>query len=101
VPRYFFNVTQGDLPREADEGMDLPNDEAAWEEATTACGEMIKELDGKLKAGPEWRMEVTDASGGVVYRLRFSAEAYERSEVRPPSWRVLFGFGPWPTPSIY
>ena len=54
MPRYFFNVTQGDLPREADEGMDLPNDEAAWEEATTACGEMIKELDGKLKAGPEW-----------------------------------------------
>ena len=56
--------------------MDLPNDEAAWEKATTACGEMIK--DGKLKAGPESRMEVTDVSGAVVYRLRFSAEAYER-----------------------
>jgi hypothetical protein len=78
MPRYFFNITQGKLPRKADEGMDLPNDEAAWEEATTACGEMIKELDGELKAGPEWRMEVTDETGAIVYRLRFSAEAYER-----------------------
>jgi hypothetical protein len=77
MPRYFFNVTQGEQPRKADEGMDL---EAAWEEATTACGEMIKELDGNLKAGPEWRMEVTKESGAVVYRLRFSAEAYDREE---------------------
>ena len=76
MPRYFFNITQGELARTADEGMDLPGDEAAWEEATTACGEMIKELDGKLKASPEWRMEVTRESGEVVYRLRFSAETY-------------------------
>ena len=76
MPRYFFNITQGELARTADEGRDLPGDEAAWEEATTACGEMIKELDGKLKASPEWRMEVTRESGEVVYRLRFSAETY-------------------------
>ena len=76
MPRYFFNITQGELARTADEGMDLPGDEAAWEEATTACGEMIKELDGKLKASPEWRMEVTRESGELVYRLRFSAETY-------------------------
>jgi hypothetical protein len=78
MPRYFFNITQGKLPRPADEGMQLPNHEAAWEEATTTCGEMIKELDGKLKAGPEWRMEVTTESGAVLYRLRFSAEVYEQ-----------------------
>jgi hypothetical protein len=78
MARYFFNISQGELPRQADEGMELADDEAAWEEATAACGEMIKELDGKLKAGPEWRMEVTNESGAVVYRLRFSAEAYDK-----------------------
>jgi uncharacterized protein DUF6894 len=57
---------------------DLSDDEAAWEEATSACGETIKELDGDLKAGPEWRMEVTKESGAVLYRLRFSAEAYDK-----------------------
>jgi hypothetical protein len=29
MPRYFLNITQGELPRKADEGLDLPNDEAA------------------------------------------------------------------------
>jgi hypothetical protein len=57
--------------------MELPNDEAAWEEATTTCGEMIKELDGKLKAGPDWVMVVTNDAGHKLYRLRFSAEVYE------------------------
>jgi len=31
--------------------------------------------DGALKAGPEWRMEVLRESE-VVYRLTFSAEAF-------------------------
>jgi hypothetical protein len=78
MPLYFFNIAQGELPRPPDEGMELPDDEAAWVEATTTCGEMIKELDGKLKAGPEWRMEVTKESGAVLYRLRFFAEAYDK-----------------------
>jgi hypothetical protein len=80
MPRYFFNITQGELPRPLDEGMLLPDDEAAWEEATTTCGEMIKELDGKLKAGPEWQMVVTNEAGDKLYRLRFSAEVCEQTE---------------------
>jgi hypothetical protein len=79
MPRYFFNITQGKLPRPSDEGMELPNDEAAWEEATTACGEMIKELDGKLKAGPDWQMVVTNDAGRKIYRLQFSAEVYDQN----------------------
>jgi hypothetical protein len=35
MPRYFFNITQGKVPRPPDEGMELPDDAAAWEEATT------------------------------------------------------------------
>jgi hypothetical protein len=80
MPRYFFNITQGKVSRPPDEGMELPDDAAAWEEATTTCGEMIKELDGKLKAGPEWRMEVTNDAGRKLYRLRFSAEVYDQTE---------------------
>jgi hypothetical protein len=66
MPLYFFNITQGELRCEAAEGIELADDEVAWEEATKACGEMIKELDGKLKAGPEWRMEVKRESGASL-----------------------------------
>jgi hypothetical protein len=31
----FLTITDGILPRPLDEGLDLPNDYAAWEEATT------------------------------------------------------------------
>ena len=51
MPRYFFQHRAG-RPHKADERIELPHDEAAWEEATSTCGETIKELDGKLKAGP-------------------------------------------------
>jgi hypothetical protein len=54
MPRYFFNIAQGELPRKADEGMDLPNDEASLEEVTTTCGEMIKELTAKPVPNGEW-----------------------------------------------
>jgi hypothetical protein len=80
MPLYYFNVTHGQKSTSPRAGLDFPHDEAAWEEATTACGEMIRDLDGDLKAGPEWRMEVTNEAGAVVYRLRFSAEAYDQKK---------------------
>jgi hypothetical protein len=77
MPLYYYSITHGQETSEHRDGLDFPDDEGAWREATTACGEMIRDLDGDLKAGPEWRMEVKRESGEVVYRLRFSAEAYE------------------------
>jgi hypothetical protein len=37
---------------------------------------MLRDLDGALKAGAEWRMEVTRESGEMLYRLVFSAETF-------------------------
>src|SRR4051795_12404616 len=77
MPLYFYRITHGEgAPPWAHEGIELADDEAAWVEATTACGEMLRDLDGALKAGPEWRMEVTRESGEVVYRLTFLAEVF-------------------------
>jgi hypothetical protein len=64
--------------------MKRPNDEAAWEEATTACGEMIKDLDGKLKAGPDWEIVVSNEVGEMIYRLRVSAEVFRNSSTKSP-----------------
>lgn len=78
MARYFFRVFQGQTSTSPGTGLEFADDEAAWVEATTACGEIIRDLDGDQKAGPEWRMEVTNETGDLVYRLRFSAEAYDR-----------------------
>jgi hypothetical protein len=80
MPLYFYHITYGaGAPAWPHEGVELADDEAAWVEATTACGEMLRDLDGALKAGPEWRMVVTRESGEVLYRLTFSAEASRSS----------------------
>lgn len=73
MPRYYFNIRHKDV-HEDDHGIELSDHKAAWVEATTACGEMMKDLDGALEIGPIWRMEVRDDQGRLIFALRFSAE---------------------------
>ncbi|MBB5055111.1 hypothetical protein HNQ36_005122 [Afipia massiliensis] len=60
MPRYYFNIFHGSDAHWDHEGEELPDRDAAWEEATKVAGETIKDLDGKLALGRPWRLEVTD-----------------------------------------
>jgi hypothetical protein len=73
MPRYYFNVYH-DTARPDQEGMELPDQSAAWEEATMAAGEMIRSLDGSLKPGHDWRMEVTDEFQNPLWELNLKAK---------------------------
>lgn len=73
MPRYFFNVMHDGLKPDFD-GLELPSKNAAWEEATTAAGEIIKGLDGALRPGHDWKMEVTDEFANPLWEIRVSAE---------------------------
>jgi hypothetical protein len=74
MPNYTFAVTHTGSPKSHPTTIDFPDNEAAWEEATTAAGEMLRDLDGKLKPGDKWEMEVRLASGETLYRIRVSSE---------------------------
>ncbi len=74
MPRFFFHIAQGTRVRPANEGLDLPDDDAAWQEAISACSELIADLDQGPKAGTEWQMDVTDETGAVRFRLGFSVD---------------------------
>jgi hypothetical protein len=73
MPRYFFHVyhDHADLDYEGEE---LPDKHAAWKEATVMAGQTLQSLDGKLKPGLEWRMEVTDEFANPLYVLHINAE---------------------------
>lgn len=78
MPLYFFKVSlnkAGDDPRN---GLDLPDINAAWEEATSTCGEMIKELDGSLETGSEWAIEIQDEFRNLLRSLTVSAKTHRR-----------------------
>jgi hypothetical protein len=51
MARYTFRIRQGShssAPR-----VDLPDDDAAWDEAAIACSDMIRDIVARLKDSPE------------------------------------------------
>ena len=82
MPRYFFEIRQGDKITAKNEGLAFSNPEAAWIEATASFGEMIRDLDGALKPGAKWEMDVIDENQKVIFKLAFVTEAVVEQEAR-------------------
>ena len=72
MPRYFFNVYDGYSSFDQD-GTELPDIYTAHSEAIRLSGEILREVGGKFWNGTEWKLEVTDEKGAVLFVLRFSA----------------------------
>jgi hypothetical protein len=85
MPRYFFHVhhDRTELDYEAEE---LPDNHAAWHEATVIAGQTLQSLDGKLQPGREWRMEVTDEFANPFT----SFTSMPRNLDRPPQLAASF-----------
>jgi hypothetical protein len=73
MPRYFFNIFH-DHTHIDSVGEELPDKHAAWAEATRAAGAIIRDIDGKLRPGHDWRMEVTDEFQNPLWELHVKAE---------------------------
>jgi hypothetical protein len=52
----------------------LPDDEAAWREATIIAGELFKDVDGKFQPGRQWQLEVTNELGKPIYVISVTGE---------------------------
>jgi hypothetical protein len=79
MPLYYFIVTHAGrrlVPNPT--GLELPDMDAAWEEATAAAGEMIKELDGALRPGTEWSIQIQDAKRKPLRTIRVIFEDHRK-----------------------
>jgi hypothetical protein len=76
IPRYFFHLYDGYSAPDS-EGSELPDVYVAQAEAIRMSGEVLRDMGAKFWDGTEWRMEVADESGRVLFTLRFSAEEYD------------------------
>jgi hypothetical protein len=91
MARYFFNVQNGNDTYIDEIGDDLPDDHAAWSEATRSAGESLRDLDGRLQPGKEWRMEVMAEERGLLYvievkaHVRGATAASVNSPEQPPA----------------
>ncbi|APG09676.1 hypothetical protein BKD09_15160 [Bradyrhizobium japonicum] len=73
MPRYFFHIIH-ERTEIDDVGEELRDKHAAWKEATVTARQMLQGIDGKLKPGRDWRMEVTDEFQNTIYVLHIQAE---------------------------
>ena len=77
MPRFYFRILDSLNTEMKNEGLELADKEAAWSEATTACGELLKDLDGELKPGDKWQMQVKDEAGRDLYELEFRTKEFQ------------------------
>ena len=68
MPRFFFNVRDGKGFPDA-EGVEFADASAACGEAVTLAGEILRDVNGKMSEGGDWRLDVTDAAGDRVGSL--------------------------------
>ena len=72
MPRYFFNVYDGYSELDTD-GTELPDIYTAQSEAIRLSGEILREEGGRFWNNTEWKLEVADENGTILFVLTFSA----------------------------
>ncbi|KAB1069872.1 DUF6894 family protein [Methylobacterium planeticum] len=70
MPRYHFNVHDGRSLLD-DDGTELPNTTFARREAIRYAGALLEDEATRLAVGEEWRLEVTDSVGLILFCLNF------------------------------
>ena len=72
MPRYFFDLRDGSYIPDTD-GTDLADLRTARIAAVELAGILLKEGAAKFWDGLEWRIEVKDEAGLILFVLDFSA----------------------------
>jgi hypothetical protein len=86
MPLYFFRIRNGRYSGASDQGIELADRDAAWNELTSTCTGMVGGISRKLQQDSEWAMELLDESKRPVFRIRLVAESLDGafSEESPP-----------------
>jgi hypothetical protein len=72
MPEYKFSIRQGGVLTH-ESSFELLDEQAAWGEATRACGEILKDIDGDLRKGGDLRILVTESTGQPLFTIRVSS----------------------------
>lgn len=68
MPRYFFHVHDGQNWRD-DDGTEFPGLDEARLEAVRYVGRLVHDQARSIAAGEDWHLELTDATGLILFRI--------------------------------
>ena len=72
LPRFFFNVHDGVNARD-ETGTDIRDTDAARLEAVRYSGDLLERHPDAFWIQDDWRMEVSDATGSILFAIHVSA----------------------------
>jgi hypothetical protein len=70
MPRFHFHVHDGISALDT-EGTELPDWQAARLEAIRLAGDILKHDADRIALGEDWRIEVTDHAGLILFQMTF------------------------------
>ena len=70
MPRFHFHVHDGYSALDT-EGTELPDWQAARLEAIRLAGDILKHDADRIALGEDWRIEVTDHAGLILFQMTF------------------------------
>ncbi|MBE7244933.1 MAG: hypothetical protein INR63_08285, partial [Actinomycetospora chiangmaiensis] len=70
MPRFYFHVHDGHSELDPD-GTELPDWQSARLEAIRLAGDILKQDAHRIALGEDWRIEVTDQTGLILFQMTF------------------------------
>jgi hypothetical protein len=74
MSQYFFRISHGRYSGASDQGSEFESREAAWDEMTKVCANLVGGISRSLKQNAEWTMELLDESKKPVFKIRLVGE---------------------------
>ena len=75
MPSFRFQIQQTGVIDVAGHDVELPDAQAAWTEAVGMCRDLSRDLIAETASNSEWRLEVTNAAGILIFQFSFTVKA--------------------------
>jgi uncharacterized protein DUF6894 len=75
MPLYFFRIRNGRYSGASEHGIELADHNAAWQELTSSCADMVGGICRKLGRDTQWEMELLDERKQPVFRISLVADS--------------------------
>jgi Domain of unknown function (DUF6894) len=76
MPLYFFRIRNGRYSGASEQGIELADHDAAWQELTTTCADMVSGICRKLKQDAQWEMELLDEFKQPIFRITLVSDSF-------------------------
>jgi hypothetical protein len=77
MPLYYFRVQSGHFSDTEDQGTDLVDNDATWDELRRVAGELLGSISRKLKPNSKWQIELLNESKKPIFRISLFAETLD------------------------